>query len=94
MQPGVNALGNRRQHLLALFKRVCIEIANNVLQLGVLYRALDLMQMVKALVAVGKLRTLFRRHVGMKRHRHVQRVHHHPFRRAGVHVIADDLHYR
>ena len=70
---------------------LAVKIADDVVHLGPIDAAFDAGEVIKAFIAFCGLRRLVGRHFGMNARGQRQRVDHHPFRGAGVHVVADDL---
>ena len=90
MQTLAHLFGDIHHLTFTRFKPVAVKIANDVMHVRAIDRPFDAGEVVEALIALGLLRALICRDFGMNAGRQRQRVHHHPFRRARVDVIADD----
>ena len=91
MQPLADLFGDLHHFALAGLKLLAVKIADDVVHIGPIDRAFDAGQMVEALIAFGGFRRFVRWDFGMNARRQRQRVDHHPFRRTGMNIVANDL---
>ena len=91
VQPLADLFGDLHHLAFTRLKVLAVKIADDVVHLGPIHAAFDAGEVIKAFITFGSLRRLVGRHFGMNARGQRQRIDHHPFCGAGMHVIADNL---